>query len=187
MSRWSRSAIWIGVAGSAVALATLVSVLVLTDPLGGDAGQTAIAITADGFPGSSPPQAGGGPDTGPGWRVSLQPGSTVDLDTGVVVERADSLAIGADLVFDRSLRLVSSVASEESSRGARLSVLKDPSAWPGACAAPGKLPDYVDARQLRKGSALCALTTAGRLLLLQVDTVPTPSRPTLSMELRRAG
>jgi len=185
--------VWAGVAGSAVALATLVAVVVLTDPLGGGPAETTVVVAAESLQQGQPAQGDQGPETEPGWRVSLRPGSTVDLDTGVVVERSDSLAIGADLVFDRSLRLVSAVGSAASSRGARLSLVEDVSAWPDVCEgeAGGEdragLADDVDARKLRQGAALCARTSGGRLMLLRVDVAPTPSRPVLSLELRRLG
>jgi hypothetical protein len=193
MSRWSRSVIWVGVAGSAVALATLVAVVVVTDPLGGGAGPTTVVVATEGLPHGQPAQSGQGSETKPGWRVSLRPGSTVDLDTGDVVERSDSVAIGADLVFDTSLRLVSAVGSAASSRGGRLSMVKDVSAWQRACEAARDLDgraglvDTVDARKLPVAALLCARTTGGRLMLLRVDAVPTPSKPVLSLELRRTG
>jgi hypothetical protein len=113
----------------------------------------------------------------------------VDLDTGVVVERSDSLALGADLIFDAGMRLATVPAVGGSPGGARLTVLDDVSAWPDACSLPAGLAtiDYVDARRLRRGSALCARTSAGRVLLLVVEAQPTVSKPTLALELRRAG
>lgn len=176
-------------------MATLVAVIVVTDPLGGGPGETTVVVAAEGLrQGQGQPAPGDqGSETTPGWRVSLRPGSTVDLDTGVVVERADSVAIGADLVFDTSLRLVSAVGSAASSRGGRLSKVEDVSAWQGACEAArdvdgrAGLADTIDARELPVGAALCARTTGGRLMLLRVDVVPTVSTPVLSLELRRLG
>lgn len=175
-----------------MALATLVAVLTLTEPLGGHGtGSRPIVITGENPAGAPLAQAAAGPETAPGWRVSLRPGSTVDLDTGVVVERSDTLALGADLVFDTGLRLVSAIGDEVGGLRTRLEVLSDPSTWPKACAPPqrlqeGHLADYVDTRRLRRGSALCARTTGGRLLLLTVDTAPTASKPVLALELRRS-
>jgi hypothetical protein len=190
MSRWSRSVVWAGVAGSAVALATLIGVLLLADPLGGGSARSGSLVLAGGLPAAVPSpraQVVGDIDTGPGWRVSLRPGSTVDLDTGVVVERSDSLALGADLIFDAGMRLATVPAVGGSPGGARLTVLDGVSAWPDACSLPAGLAGYVDARRLRRGSALCARTSAGRVLLLVVEAQPTVSKPRLALELRRAG
>jgi len=190
MSQWTRSVVWAGVAGTAFALATLVAVLLFADPLGGRSARSGPVVLPDDLAMAIPsPQAqvAGGADTRPGWRISLEPGSTVDLDTGVVVGRSDSLALGADFSFDTSLRLVTIPVVKGSSGWARLTLLEDVSSWPDACSLPADLADYVDARRLRRGSALCARTTNGRSLLLTVESPPTASKPTLALELRRAG
>jgi hypothetical protein len=91
----------------------------------------------------------------------------------VVVERSDSLALGADLIFDAGMRLATVPAVSGSAGWARLTEVEDVSVWPDACSLPAGLADYVDARRLRRGSALCARTTAGRVLVLMVEAQPT--------------
>jgi len=179
----------VGVTASVAGLATLALTLIATDPLGargagsaggGAAGQGGDATTA--APAVVPERVE------PGWRVALRPGSTVDLDTGVVVGRADTLSLGADLVYDAGYRLVAAGGDPaEGSGDARVAATRRSRGWTSACGRSGRAAggEPVDARRLRAGSALCVRTTAGAFMLLVADRGIQPSDPVLRLTLRR--